>query len=158
MANITHEPKSGAELAAWMREEHRKVDEIAGVLSERVAHVPRANQQRWIESAREAFEHFRAHMTKHIAMEERDGYMSAVVELRPRLSDEVERLKREHRQILRLLDAVHDVCEGVDPADSLIIRDVCHRVQDILRYVDHHNESENLLVLSAFHEDIGTHD
>ena len=158
MNHTTHEPKSGPELAAWMREEHRVVEELAGVLSQRVAHVPRANQQRWIEAAREAFEHFRAHMTKHIAMEERDGYMSAVVEIRPRLSDEVERLKREHRQILRLLNAVHDLCEDVGPEDSLIIRDVCHRVQDILRYVEHHNQSENVLVLSAFHDDIGTHD
>lgn len=158
MTQSTHEPKNGPELAAWMREEHRIVDELAAALSERVAHVPRANQQRWIEAAREAFEHFRAHMTRHIAMEERDGYMSAVIELRPRLIDEVERLKREHRQILRLLNAVHDLCEDVEPADSLIIRDVCHRVQDILRYVEHHNHSENVLVISAFHEDIGTHD
>ncbi|MCB9855117.1 MAG: hemerythrin domain-containing protein [Phycisphaerales bacterium] len=158
MSNATHESKTGAELAARMREEHGKVDELATVLSERVAHVPRANQQRWIESAREAFEHFRAHMHRHIAMEERDGYMSAVVEIRPRLSDEVERLKREHRQILKLLNAVHDLCEDVEPADSLIIRDVCHRVQDILRYVEHHNQSENVLVISAFSEDIGTHD
>jgi hemerythrin-like domain-containing protein len=158
MNNAIQEPKNGAELAAWMRDEHRNVDELACVLSERVAHVPRANQQRWIEAAREAFEHFRAHMTRHIAMEEQDGYMAPVVEFRPRLSDEVERLKREHRQILRLLNAVHDLCEDVEPADSLIIRDVCHRVQDILRYVEHHNQSENVLVLSAFHEDIGTQD
>lgn len=158
MARTLQDPKSGAALAAQMREEHRKVDELAGVLSERVAHVPRSNQQRWIESAREAFEHFRAHMTKHIAMEEHDGYMSAIMELRPRLAGEVERLKREHRQILQLLNAVHSICENVDAEDSLIIRDVCHRVQDILRYVDHHNQSENVLVLSAFHDDIGTHD
>lgn len=158
MTKTANEPKSGAELAARMHDEHQKVDELAGVLSERVAHVPRSNQQHWIEAAREAFEHFRAHMTKHIAMEEHDGYMSAINELRPRLAGEVERLKREHHQILRLLNSVHAICEDVDPQDSLIIRDVCHRVQDILRYVEHHNQSENVLVLSAFHDDIGTHD
>ena len=97
-------------------------------------------------------------MTRHIALEEHGGYMSAVLEYRPRLSREVERLKHEHREILRLLDAIHDLVAEMDPIDSLIIRDTCNRIQDVLRYVDHHNRSENILVLSAFHDDIGTTD
>jgi len=158
MSATDFESRRATDLAAWMREEHAKVDELAGGLSQCVAIVPRANEQAWIDDARTAFEHFRAHMTKHIALEEHGGYMSTVVEYRPQLNREVDRLKHEHREILRLLDAVHEIMIEIQPVDSLIIRDTCHRIQDILRYVDHHNQSENLMVLSAFHEDIGTKD
>lgn len=158
MSATNFETKRASELARWMRKEHATVDELASALSQRVASVPRSNEQRWIDDARDAFEHFRAHMTKHIALEEQDGYMSAVTEYRPRLSDEIDRLKHEHHEILRLLDAIHELMAEIQPVDSLIIRDTCHRIQDVLRYVYHHNQSENLLVLSAFHDDIGIND
>jgi hypothetical protein len=44
------------------------------------------------------------------------------------------------------------------PEDSLLIRDCCHRIQNFLQYVEHHESDENFLVISAFTDDIGGND
>jgi len=158
MTVTKHDNMSPKELAAWLKQEHDLVNELAATLSEKVALVPRTNEQAWIDGVREAFEHFRAHMTKHIALEEQGGYMEPVIEQRGALEPQVARLKHEHKEIVALMHATHSLLEDLQPQDRLIMRDICHRVQDILRYVDHHTQSENMLLLSAFTDEIGTKD
>jgi len=143
------------DLARWIGEEHQKVSELAARLQECVACVPRANHDKWIADVREAFEHFRAHLTKHMALEEDEGYMVPVVERRPALSREVERLAHEHGEFLRLMEVIHNMLAVLTPADELLMRDCCHRISDYLSYVEHHKNDENLMVLSVFNLDIG---
>ena len=64
------------ELARWVRAEHEKVGELMERLEDRVNCVPKANQGQWLDEVRKDFGHFRAHITKHMALEEQDGYMS----------------------------------------------------------------------------------
>ena len=97
-------------------------------------------------------------MTKHMALEERDGYMLPVVEHRPALSREVERLAHEHREFTLIMEIIHRTLSELGPDDQLIIRDCCHRIHDFLLYVEHHKNEENLMVLSVFTDDIGTKD
>ncbi len=158
MTVIKHEHMTPKELADWLTQEHEMVDALAATLSERVALVPRANEQAWIDGVRKAFEHFRAHMTKHIALEEHGGYMEPVLDQRAALAPQVARLKHEHKEIVTLMNATNTLLEDLQPHDYLIMRDICHRVQDILRYVDHHRQTENMLLLSAFTDEIGTKD
>lgn len=146
------------QLANWVQEEHEKVQEVATRLQEKVAIIPRSNQGRWIQEARQAFDHLRAHMIKHMALEEQDGYMLAVVDQRPWLSNEVERLAREHRELTRVMDEIHQTFQLLRPEDHLLILDCCRRVQNLLNYLEHHEKEENLLLLSAFTNDIGTKD
>jgi len=141
-----------------IREEHAKVEELADRLREWVAVVPRANIASWITEARERFEHFRAHMTQHMALEERDGYMSAVVRQRPSLSVEVDRLKHEHQEIERIMASVRRAVGALESDDRLLVRDCCHRIENLLSYVEHHENDENLLLTYAFTHDIGTKD
>ncbi len=144
------------ELARWLAEEHQKVSELAANMQEIVAVAPRTNQHKWIEGLREAFERLRAHLMKHISLEERDGYMVPVTKRRPALGREVDRLAHEHREFKRILDHIHDQVESLEPEDDLTIRDCCRRIQDLLSYVEHHENAENLLVLTALTDDIGT--
>lgn len=146
------------DLANWMREEHHKVDELAARLQEHVACVPRTNHAQWIEGALGAFSHFRAHVTKHMALEEKDGYMASVVERRPALSKEVERLVKEHEVFTIIMDGIQQTLQELRPEHSLLIRDCCHRIRDLLSYIEHHENDENLIVISAFTDDIGTKD
>ncbi|MHC4236449.1 MAG: hemerythrin domain-containing protein [Planctomycetota bacterium] len=81
------------DIAQWMRHEHEIVEDLAHKLREIVAAVPRAGLDEWIANLRERFDHIRAHLHKHMAMEEHDGYMAAVLERRPTLAEEVDRLK-----------------------------------------------------------------
>ena len=66
--------------AEWVREEHLKVENLSDALRAQIAVVPRSGGGAWIKEVRERFEHFRAHMQKHMALEEHNGYMAAVVD------------------------------------------------------------------------------
>ena len=143
------------ELARWISEEHQKVHELVVQLQECVARIPRARHEEWICDVRKAFEHLRAHLTKHISLEENEGYMVPVLERRPALSREVDRLAHEHKEFIRLMDMIHHFLAELQPEDELLIRDCCHRIRDMLSYVEHHKNEENLMVLSVFNLDIG---
>jgi len=141
-----------------MRDEHETVKTLSRRVMEKAAIVPQANQQRWIEEMWDAFDHLRAHLIKHFALEEQDGYLLAVVQRRPTLSREVDRLAHEHGEMIRILDELHRATHLLKPEDSLLIRDCCHRIQNFLQYLEHHESDENFLVISAFTEDIGGND
>ncbi|MHC5109977.1 MAG: hemerythrin domain-containing protein [Planctomycetota bacterium] len=146
------------ELATWIQNEHDQVEELGDRLRERVAIVPRTCTESWLDETRDRFEHFRAHLQKHMALEEKSGYMAAVVERRPALSDRVDRLQQEHRDLVNLLDALHHLFAELTPKRRLLLRDFCQRVQYLLAYVEHHENEENDLIGMAYCEDMGTKD
>jgi hypothetical protein len=146
------------ELAHWLRDEHQKVQVLRANLGDKVAIAPQTNQHRWIEEVRVAFEHLRAHCIKHMALEEQDGYMLAVVHRRPALTHEVDRLSHEHTELQRILERLHNELDQVRPDDHLLIHDCCARIRDVMGYLEHHESAENLLVFSAFTDDLGTTD
>ncbi len=143
------------EVAAWMRVEHEKVQDLANILRENVAVVPRANLAVWIEDVQSRFEHFRAHLIKHQALEEHDGYLATVVERRPALSPEVDRLQHEHRELSRVMNGIHEAVKALAPQDRLLVRDCCNRIESLLCYIERHDELENNLVTFAFTQDLG---
>lgn len=145
-----------SELANWIKDEHAKVAELSNQLMERVACVPRMNKSKWIGDVRTAFEHLRAHLTKHMALEEQGGYMSQVLAVRPTLSPQVAQLEHEHYEFTQIMNMVHRALMETGPEDSLLIRDLCHRIQDLLAYVEHHKKTEDLLVISVLNQDIGS--
>lgn len=144
------------ELGRWLRDEHEKVNELSARLRDQIAGVPRSRGQAWIDELRERFEHLRAHLVKHMALEEHDGYMDAVLELRPTLSDEVDRLRKEHDELRRLQDMIHASLAVLQPGERLLTRDAGRRIEDFLSYVEGHAHHENVLVLAVFTDDIGT--
>lgn len=147
-----------AKIAQWMREEHDKVEALSDRLKERVAIVPRANLGKWIEEVSDRFEHLRAHLVKHMALEESEGYLTAVTERRPTLSREVERLQHEHGELEKIMEGVHHAVSGLVADDRLLVRDCCARIENLLAYIERHEDDENLLVVQAFARDIGTSD
>lgn len=146
------------DLADWMRREHEKVQDLSNTLRQKVAYVPRANLRGWIAEVQDRFDHFRAHVTKHMALEEQDGYLVTVTERRPALAPEVERLWHEHAEMSRIMDAIHRAVHELTPEDRLLVRDCCARIGHLLSYVEHHEDLENNLVSIAFTQDIGTKD
>lgn len=146
------------EVIRWIQEEHAKVTKLADRLREMVAVVPRQNMRRWMVDMGERFSHFRAHMIKHMALEERDGFLSVVLEKRPTLSDDVDHLFHEHRELSTLMDGIQEAMNRLGAQDFLLARDCCFRINKLLDYVEHHEELENNLVSYALTQDIGTHD
>ena len=141
-----------------MRQAYLKVEALSRSLRERVAGVPSENLERWIPEMGEQFEAFRAHCVKHMSLEEADGYMTSVVDCRPGLSCEVDRLQHEHKELVQIFDSIHRRLKGLTAADRLLVRECCHRINSLLDYIDRHEKDENLLLTSAFTQDIGSSD
>ncbi len=150
---------SEEDLASWMREEHDRVDVVAHAVRERISSIPRGRDRApWIASLSKEFDHLRAHLLKHFALEEREGYLIPVLERRPTLSAEVHRLKQEHDEMQHIFDGIHNQFKMVTPESNLLIRDLCARIRDVLQFVHEHEERENLLVTFVFTQDIGSKD
>lgn len=149
---------SRPDLAAWLREEHLQVEALADRLRQTVAVVPRVATPVWLNELRDRLGHFRAHMIKHMAMEEEGGYMAEVLERRPGLALRVGALQHQHRQVRRLLDDLHQLL-GEMAADQLLLAQDCgRRIDSLLDTIQRHEDAENDLVQFVFTEDLGTED
>ena len=149
---------SPSDIARWMREQHDKVEDVLAKLNGRVAAIPRANVGPWIETLRDEFERFRAHLQKHFALEEEGGYLASVLQIRPNLHDEVDRLMAEHRELAQLLTAIFDEVAHLRADSPLHIRDACARIQNLIGILEQHEDHENMLVSHVFTQDMGSHD
>jgi hemerythrin-like domain-containing protein len=145
-------------IAEWIRSEHDRLAGLTRQLHERVAVLPRSNQAAWIAEVSRAFNHVRAHLMKHMALEEQGGYLAGVVELRPALSGEVDRLAHEHIEMARIMSDLARQLDELRAEDQLLIRDTSRRIQNLLQYLEHHEKDENLLILSVFMDDIPAED
>jgi iron-sulfur cluster repair protein YtfE (RIC family) len=146
------------ELARWISQEHGRVEELSSALRDTVSHMPKTHREPWIAELRDVFERFHAHMLKHMALEEHEGYLTPVIEAKPSLGAKAERLHHEHREFERLMGGIRELLANVTPADRLLVRDCCRRIGDLLDYVSHHENRENVLLIDAFCDDIGTKD
>jgi hypothetical protein len=146
------------EFAVWMQHEHHAVDKQVYGLKSVVGHVPPVGRDDWLDTVRTRFEHLRAHLIKHMTLEEHDGYMSNVLEQRPTLHEQVRRLERQHPQIVRLLNNIHRDLAECRIDDCLLLDECCLRIRALLDAVEQHEAAENLIVLSVFTNDIGTKD
>jgi hemerythrin-like domain-containing protein len=149
---------SPSDIARWMREQHAKVEAVLAKLNGRVAAIPRANVGPWIEALRDEFERFRAHLQKHFALEEEGGYLTSVLQIRPTLHGEVDRLMAEHREISQLMTSIFDEVSRLQGDLPLHMRDACARIQNLIGILEQHEDHENMLVSHVFTQDIGSHD
>lgn len=95
-------------------------------------------------------DHTRTHLVEHFHFEEQNGYLDAVLARQPHLERAIDRLAREHGQLLRSLDRLR---EEVQTA-AVISDDLRERVRRWVQEVRHHEQSENILVQDAFNLDL----
>jgi hypothetical protein len=96
----------------------------------------------------------RIHLVEHFRLEERNGYMAEVVEARPNLAREAEELHDQHRHLLQSLDAlIGDAGTGTAPAPEL-----AERTRAWIAELQGHESRENLLIQTAFNQDIAAED
>ncbi len=149
---------SPSDIARWIREEHAKAFDLIAQLTEHVAAIPRTNIEPWLRELKEEFERFRAHMQQHFALEEEGGYLTAVLQIRPALQPEVDAFTVEHRQLSQIMTSVNAEVAGLEPSQTLHIRDVCARIRNIIAMLEQHEDHENNLVSHVFTQDVGSHD
>lgn len=147
---------SNPNIAEWIKKEQDEVEHLAGKLRESVSFAPRVCTEAWLASVRDRFEHFRAHLQKHMALEETGGHLAAVAERHPWLSNRVNQLADEHRDFAKLLSDLHDSLDWMDSDRRLLIRDFCHRVLDLLGYMERHEQEESDIVELVLTDQVGT--
>jgi hemerythrin-like domain-containing protein len=97
----------------------------------------------------------RRHLDHMLALEERDGYMDAVVNLNPSLARRVEALRGEHEQFRKASQQVVHGLEAVAPTDQATFHSVCAEVLAFLQRLEDHTRKEVALVQEAFERDQG---
>lgn len=138
--------------------EHESLNCLMDELREVIAVVPRSGLAPWIERLRDRFAHFEAHFVKLMALEEHGEYLTPVLESRPTLTCEVNRLKHEHNEFLRLMESVRHQAQQLQESDFILARDWCCRVSRLLSYVEQHEHEEDLILIDGVSRDIGVKD
>jgi len=138
------------DIVRWLRSEHSDLNKYADRLRESATRPPRGDRQRWIAELKQRFDDFAARLRERTAREEADGYLRPVIEARPSLAAQVALLKREHDELNRIIASVGRAVHALTPGDNLLVRDCCKRIEDLLCWVERHEEHENHMVLYAF--------
>ncbi|MFH1746667.1 MAG: hemerythrin domain-containing protein [Planctomycetota bacterium] len=145
-------------LSEWMQTESGRVRELSANLREHIIAVPSGSREIWLQELVQRFEHFTAHFQRMMIIEEEDGYLLPVIEVRPTLAKQVELLQREHHELRHLTEELQRTVKSLKPDENLLIRDCCTRLQIFLGHVDRHEQHENHIVLYTLSQDIGASD
>ena len=135
--------------AAWM--EHQILDHVKQALRVTLDwNVPAVGMSRKLSSVQFTLRSFQRHLERMMNLEEQDGYMVLVAELKPNMSLRVERLAQDHgrfrESICRLLPEVESLCEYQNED----FEEVCRQIYDLLDSVDRHDEEEVELLQETF--------
>lgn len=143
------------DIVRWLRRERDDAQEFASRLRERIASPPRGGKDRWIEELRDRFEGFGAQVKRRMAEEEKGGYLMPVLQNRPSLSGAVDVLRHEHEELACLIERLGRTTHQLQPKHNLLLRDCCKRMENLLGWVERHEEHENHMVLYALVPDGG---
>ncbi len=114
--------------ASWVRDEHKITSELMDHLREHLGAFPSDQHDVWVDGLRRHFGRFRAHMKSQMQAEEAAGFLQPVIDQRPTLAPQVERLCEEHREIADRLDELCDAMIGIDSADVESLRTFGERI------------------------------
>jgi hypothetical protein len=87
--------------------------------------------------------------------EERDGYMSVILESHPELSDEVEALRQEHGQFRKGMNRILTRLRLLKPTDHLTLAKITEDLLALLSKLDEHSHKETGLIQHALLKDEG---
>lgn len=155
---MTAQKRDPTELAAWLREERRVLSELSKLIRGHVAQVAEKPPERWLPELNAAFRRLCAHLRTDFESQEHNGFFEELVLQRPGIERQVQRLRHEHDELLRLGEWLQRDISETRPDDRLVIADLCARVSRYLAIVAQHEQCEATLTLAVFNEDLGTGD
>jgi hypothetical protein len=85
---------------------------------------------------------FQEHLNRMLALEEEDGYMSAVLESHPEVRDEIELRQREHNCFRMALTRILRRWPRAAEIDGATIRKVSYELLTLLEKLDEHTTRE----------------
>jgi hypothetical protein len=112
----------------------------------------------WCGQCRDQFQRFHTALRRHIDMEEADGFLKPVRQLRPTLTPQVDQLFEEHRAMIVTCEQLENDfrnCSVLSQADALSLQ---KRTIMLLQELERHEHVENAMVQEVLTRDIGTKD
>lgn len=146
------------QLAKRALEEHQRLNTDIKYLVGLLNSKPENSQAEWFAACRDSFRHFHTQLRTHIEVEELDGFMRPVCERRPTLTPVLDRLLKEHHDMLARCTVIEQfLCAHRETTEKN-----CARAQDdvraLLADLERHEAAENKLLQEVFNRDIGTGD
>ena len=109
-----------------------------------------ASGEGWRDAVRSGMAGLRAAIDAHVSeVEAPDGLLAEIVDDAPRLSNQVELIKREHARLLVDTDVILSDLDDAEPGD------IRARAMDLLRDIVAHRQRGSDLVWDAYDTDIG---
>lgn len=144
------------EVGRRMQEEHKALHQLTQLLKEHIATTPSGSSEDWLDGLRAGFDRLHAHVKRTISIKEQDGYLETILSEKPALAKQVEAIKAENSQLLRMADGIGTDLGELKPTERLLVADACARIQRYLAVVAQHEQRENMIVLFAYNQDLGS--
>ena len=125
------------------RMEHQILDHVKQALRVTLDwKAPSIGLPRKMSSVQFTTKSFTRHLMRMMDLEECDGYMSIVRELKPNLENRVRRLKRNHDQFRDTIGALRPQIEAMKGLPEDEFEFVCTQILELLDGVDQHDIDE----------------
>lgn len=98
---------------------------------------------------------FRRHIERLMNLEEKDGYMEVVSQLKPNLVDQARRLRDEHDVFRSTLARLLPRLESASDTHAAEIASICDDLHSLLHGVDIHDARETALLQEVMLQDDG---
>lgn len=97
----------------------------------------------------------RRHLERLMNLEEKDGYMVVVLEIKPNLSKVVDHLWQEHCRFRYVAKRIVRRFEQMSPTDQDAFDRTCDELTDFLQNLDRHSRKEAKLIQETFEQEEG---
>jgi hypothetical protein len=117
--------------------------------------VPPEGVSRKLSSVQFTLKSFQRHLERLMNIEEQDGYMSFVEEVKPNMHFRVDNLAHDHHRFRQALDGLLPKVDSLSDYSNDKIEAVCEEIYDLLEKVDHHDKEEIALLQDSMWLDEG---
>lgn len=140
--------------AAWM--EHEILNHVKQALRVTLGwKVPPEGLPRKLSSVQFTLKSFQRHMERLMNIEEQDGYMTFVEEIKPNMHFRIDRLVDDHHSFRCAMDSLIPKVDSLSEYCENEIETVCGEIYELLDKVDHHDKEEIDLLQESMSYDEG---
>ena len=126
---------------AWM--EHQILDHVKQALRVTLNwQTPSVGMPRKLSSVHFTLKSFLRHLERLMNLEEQDGYMVVVSELKPNMQHRIEQLEHDHEQFRKRSKQLLHEMEEISEYECEQFDQACHKIADFLAHVDQHDKKE----------------
>jgi len=146
---VSNKCDSAQASASWI--EHQMLEHVKNALRVTVSwKAPAVGISRKRSSVAFAMQSFQRHLERLMGIEEEEGYMFMVADVKPNMEERIKGLRDEHdafrRDVAELVDALEEMGDWqVDHFEQ-----ICGDIKSLLNHIDKHDQAEVKLLQESF--------